>query len=618
MNACWEDILEINVASSEEYYRWERNQDHLVFKSDKNLVVNCRQFLKICQQLQRENVYLVTIVANDERYLIDGCFKLYYVFSHAIEDQFLILEYPLQKHDSIEYQELGEPLLRYLLEGRSYPSLRLVFGAAESFEREILDFFDLAAVVIDSTLETSNPIISFAEPYSEAIIGDFSLLNPDSRGLAPLNLGRKVEDIKEKIERSDNIQEKSEFLYPVGPIHAGVIASSQFSFHLDDEVIEDVLIQPGLKQKEIEKLFQTKFTLLDGWQMAEKISGDSAFSHSLAYCHAVEALGHIQVPVQANLVRGLFLELERLYNHIGNCALLANDVGFSMQASEMEVIREYLLRLNAELTGHRFLRGVNRPGGIILPSNQEEGITRFLVNNIVRKVSQNRYASLSELVEKFRELGEFLLNAPSFREKALNSGILGKDQTLKLGTTGLVARASGIIHRDFRVHHPFGIYQQEPELQRVVDLLTHFRYSKDSEKVRVAGDVFSRLHMRLYEVKTSLRVIQEILERIEITSPEGLIETHIYEMLRRTENFEYALGYVESWQGDIVYWIMKDRFNKIFRCKVRDPSFLNLSALQLAVVRNDPAQPNVASTHLQDFPFINKSFNLSFSDYDLL
>jgi formate hydrogenlyase subunit 5 len=70
---------------------------------------------------------------------------------------------------------------------------------------------------------------------------------------------------------------------------------------------------------------------------------------------------------------------------------------------------------------------------------------------------------------------------------------------------------------------------------------------------------------------------------------------------------QLAIGYTESWRGEIVYWLMVDPAGQIYRCKVRDPSMLNWPALEEAVRGN----------YLSDFPLINKSFNLSYAGNDL-
>jgi len=108
-----------------------------------------------------------------------------------------------------------------------------------------------------------------------------------------------------------------------------------------------------------------------------------------------------------------------------------------------------------------------------------------------------------------------------------------------------------------------------------------------------------------------------MLEKLEICPDDELIEPHTEEAIRAARNFEFALGYVEGWRGDIVYWLMKDRFNKIFRCKVRDPSFLNWPALRVAVIPDDKTQADTTGNIMPDFPVTNKSFHLAFSGHDL-
>ncbi len=623
MNPCWEDILDADFEHWEERYRWELNQDHLVFKSNKGLFSDYHQLCQICQRLQKQSAHLVTIVANDERHLEDECFKLYYVFSHNVEDHFLILEYSLHEYTIPEHLPPDHALSRYLLQGRTYPSIRKIFAGATSFEREIFDLFGLTTFVADPSNDSRIEAVSSTIPLSETVPSGFLLHAAYPPHLAPLEASKKVGDIQKEIERySAPIKDVSngkahEVVLPVGPIHAGIIEAGRFSFHIAGEVMDDVDIQLGFKHKGIEKLFQTKFSLLDGWQLAEKVSGDSSFSHSLAYCHAVEALTRIEVPQKAIWLRGLFLELERLYNHIADSAALAHDVAFDLVSSEIAVIREYLVRLNAELTGHRLLRGINRPGGIVLPPDRTEAIDHQYIDSITSKVSRKRFRTFNDLIEEFRELGELLLRTSAFRDRTINTGTLKKDQALELGATGLVARASGIEQRDFRVNHPFGIYQFEPHLQETIDLRAHIQHKEGLKRLRMSGDVFSRLEMRLHEVNTSFRVIQHILTRLEITPADTLMEQYIEEAIRRAENFDFALGYVEGWRGDIVYWVMKDRFNRIFRCKVRDPSFLNWPALRVAVMPDDPTQPDATGNILPDFPIINKSFNLSYSGHDL-
>src|SRR2546421_9187350 len=214
MNSCWEDVFHSDIGDWDERYLWEFNQDHLVFKrGKKDLREDYQKLREICQRLREKSAYLVTAVASDERFLEDECFKLYYVFSHEIDDHFLILEYPF-----CEYVLPEHPFSKHLLEGRAYPSIRKVFAAAIPFEREIFDLFDLAAVDIEA------PFDFLAETASSG----FLLHESYPPSLAPLQVGKSMEAIREQIRTTVPIGEfdgkkPDEVLLPVGPIHAGII-----------------------------------------------------------------------------------------------------------------------------------------------------------------------------------------------------------------------------------------------------------------------------------------------------------------------------------------------------------------------------------------------------------
>src|SRR5262249_25444723 len=98
--------------------------------------------------------------------------------------------------------------------------------------------------------------------------------------------------------------------------------------------------------------------------VAESIAGDTAVGHGLAYCTAFEALAGIEVPLRAQVLRGLALELERLANHVGDLGALANDVGYLPGASWFGRLRGEFLNLLMELSGNRFGRSLLSPGGV--------------------------------------------------------------------------------------------------------------------------------------------------------------------------------------------------------------------------------------------------------------
>jgi Ni,Fe-hydrogenase III large subunit len=403
---------------------------------------------------------------------------------------------------------------------------------------------------------------------------------------------------------------EGEWLLPVGPIHAGVIEPGRFLFRLAGEFIEEVGLRLGYTHKGIERLFQTNHTLDDGWRLAEHVAGDSAFAHSLAYCQAAEALADAHPPREADLLRGLFLELERVANHIGDCAALAHDVAYDIVAMELTALREQMMQLSTRLTGHRFLRGVNYPGGVTLPQPLDV--------DDVRRVFRDVAPSFAGFASQLAQL-------PAFRSRLQWMGILSEQEARRLGVTGLAARASGV-RRDFRLQHPSGIYRDDA-VQRLVE--GGLPPAGDSIQAReaTAGDALARFLARVREVGSSARIVEYILAQWELLDPALRNEREFSRRIRfKPElNFEFGLGCVEGWRGDVVYWLMQDKFGRIFRCQVRDPSVLNWPGLKVAVDRHplDRAYrerhkqaPAFAEIILADFPIVNKSFNLSYSGND--
>ncbi len=150
----------------------------------------------------------------------------------------------------------------------------------------------------------------------------------------------------------------------VGPVHAGIIEPGHFRFQSHGEQVFHLEISLGYQHRGAER------TLIGGpnkrtIHTMETVAGDTSIGHTMAYCHAVEALAGCQVPLRAEVLRGISLELERLANHTGDLGALANDVGFLPTASYCGRLRGDFLNLTALLCGSRFGRGMLRPGRVV-------------------------------------------------------------------------------------------------------------------------------------------------------------------------------------------------------------------------------------------------------------
>ncbi len=570
--------------------RRDTNELHFITEDGDDVV-------KLAKWAKEEGFYLCTMVANDERFLEDHVFKLYYVFS-ASDGKLVIIEHPLT-----------DPKYPF-----NYASISKYFSSVIPLEKEALDLFGLSP--IDNTMNQG-----------------FVLHDPYPPDLFPLRPRRSMPDIIKRIEENKTQVSKSESIplpegvlsLPVGPIHAGIIEAGQFRFLIAGEIVEDLELRLGYKHRGIEKLFQTQYSLEEGWKLAERISGDSSFAHSMAYCQAVESLAGMEPGASALHWRGLFLEMERLHNHIGDVAAMVHDMAFDLAASRIAVLREKSMQLNADLGGHRLLRNINRPGGVELTRspNLSEASDR-----------------VRELTDQFLSLGKLVLEMPACRNRMIMTGVLSLEQATELGATGLVARASGLGKHDFRLRHAKGVYAARPEMLAEINATIEsgedgaLRDSNGSAspttsrraqvlKEELRGDVFARLAFRIAEVETSARIIEILLRSLTDFESKQLHEvTPLVESLRRIASFEFGLGYVEGWRGDIMYWVMKGPGNTIFRCKVRDPSLFNWPALVSAVILKDQqsleeGRSSLLENLLADFPLINKSFNLSCSGNDL-
>ena len=350
---------------------------------------------------------------------------------------------------------------------------------------------------------------------------------------------------------------------PVGPVHAGLIEPGHFRFSVVGETILNLKARLWYVHKGIEKLFESR-DIRSGVELAERISGDAAVAHSLAFCQAVEDAYNCQVPDQGLALRAVLLELERLYNHVADIGALGNDVGFGVVHAHAQRLRERLLRLNAEATGHRLLRGAIHPGG----------------------ATAGQLPTPGDLADIGRDLDEIVAAAlanSTVVDRFTGTAVLRAEEAAGIGVVGPAARASGLPF-DARLAHP-----------PADDL-----YNGLTVAVRQTGDVMARFQVRVEEAGSSLAFLQRLLPRIEPGAPTSV-------PLPVSGAARSGVGIVEGWRGALVHRVEVDEQGRLTRVKVVDPSFLNWPALPVAL----------ADTIVPDFPLANKSFNLSYAGNDL-
>jgi Ni,Fe-hydrogenase III large subunit/Ni,Fe-hydrogenase III component G len=362
-----------------------------------------------------------------------------------------------------------------------------------------------------------------------------------------------------------NVEGAGVYEIPVGPVHAGLIEPGHFRFSVVGETIVRLKARLWYVHKGIEKLFEGR-EAADGLELAERISGDTAVGHSLAYCRAVEDALGIEVSEAATRIRVMLLALERLYNHISDIGALCNDVGHSILNAHALRIKEALLRINQDTTGHRLLRGGVHIGGATLRHVPDPAALRRIGADIGDVV--NLALANSLVAERFT-----------------GTAILTAEQAHEIGTLGYVARASGITT-------DLGIEKPSRDNESHHDLI---------ETAKPIGDVMARFHQRVTEIQAAMRLLDELIPTLAADPPDRLRPP-----LARVRKVS-GVGVSEGWRGTIVHRVELGPDYTITRNKIVDPSFFNWPALPVALT----------NTIVPDFPLANKSFNLSYAGNDL-
>ncbi|PKL52608.1 MAG: hypothetical protein CVV37_00370 [Nitrospira bacterium HGW-Nitrospira-1] len=370
----------------------------------------------------------------------------------------------------------------------------------------------------------------------------------------------------------DWIKAEGEGVYeiPVGPVHAGIIEPGHFRFQAVGETIINLEERLGYVHKGIEKRFES-MRWEDGFRLAGRVSGDTTVAHSIAYCMALESMTGCALTERAHWLRAIFLERERIANHLGDIGAICNDAAFAFMLYQMMRLKEMVLRTNLKLFGHRFIMDKVVPGGVVV--------------DIDEKGKQEMLAELDYLAKDFDRLVDIYRENPSIEDRVRDTGVLKPEKARELCVVGIVARASGL-NLDCRIYHPFPPYDQHDRIELDVP-------------VPITGDVYARVKVRIGEVRESIRIIRLMLEDLpagRLTSPVTLPSAECA-----------GFSAVEGWRGEIIYWLQAGPKGEVNRCMVRDPSSVNWLGLEQAIHGNI----------VPDFPLCNKSFNQSYSGHDL-
>ncbi|MEJ2345698.1 MAG: NADH-quinone oxidoreductase subunit C [Gammaproteobacteria bacterium] len=354
---------------------------------------------------------------------------------------------------------------------------------------------------------------------------------------------------------------------PVGPVHAGTIEPGHFRIQAVGEEVLSLETRLGYVHKGVEKIAVGRGPDALA-RLAGRVSGDATVAHTWAACQAMERAVACTVPPRAVMLRALLCERERVANHLGDIGAVCNDVGFAFANVQCARLREQWQRRSRELFGHRFMMDVVVPGGVSLDLAAEQTGQLRADHDALRRA----------IVPLFDVIGDH----PSLDDRLLGTGRLSADDARALGCTGYVGKASGQAF-DVRRDCAYAPYDNvTPEVP-----------------VKTEGDVAARVAVRMEEVRTTLALMDRLLEQL----PPGPHRVP----LPQPPAGAAGIGSVESWRGEVFTFVRFDDQGRVARFFPRDPSWFTWPALERLIDGNI----------VPDFPVCNKSVNASYSGSDL-
>jgi Ni,Fe-hydrogenase III large subunit len=342
-----------------------------------------------------------------------------------------------------------------------------------------------------------------------------------------------------------------------------VIESGHFRFHLVGDRILHLDARLFYKHRGLERAAEGHRPD-EGLAFAQRACAACAVSNSVAYAHAWEDALGLAPTNELSRIRTILLELERLWSHLNDIAAICAGVGFAAGNNSFAALTERARRLNAALTGHRFLFDTVRVGGSEVSLNGAQ-------------VGQAREELEAIRGDSRRAWRELLFNG-SFQDRLPDVGVVSAADAQALGAVGPAARASGLPVDARTASNRLAYDDFQPVALR-----------------RTAGDVQARLEQRAVE----LLQIFDILD--------GLLDGPVNPSSAVAGESEAAIGIgiVESPRGATLC-VVERTGDRIARLHLRTGSYANWPIVAHAAAGN----------LLPDFPLINKSFELCYACAD--
>jgi len=350
----------------------------------------------------------------------------------------------------------------------------------------------------------------------------------------------------------------------LGPQHPSTHGVFRMTVTLDGETITRLEPVMGYLHRNHEKIGERN-QYLGNMPYTDRLDYISSMANNLSYAITVEKMMKQEVPERAEYIRVLMVELTRLVNHFWLIGFLLNDLGaFFTPALYAILERELILDLFEATAGSRMMCNYMRFGGVaydlppyvggpaVKPGDRGRNLeTMQFIRDLVCERLPKAVDQLDNLLTK----NEILIS------RCKGVGVLPPDMALAYGMTGPVLRASGVPY-DLRRADPYSVYNE-------LDFDVAVRYN---------GDTYDRYLIRLDEMRQSIRILEQIVPRLEDTLGQEYWAGKRPYSFRVPKGEHY--GHAENPKGELGFHIVSDGTANPYRYHVRSPSFINLTALE--------------------------------------
>lgn len=368
------------------------------------------------------------------------------------------------------------------------------------------------------------------------------------------------------LKKKELVKKVKNFTLNFGPQHPAAHGVLRLLLELEGETVIKATPHIGLLHRGTEKLIEYKNYLL-ALPYFDRLDYVSMLSQEHSYCLAIEKLVNAKIPARAKYIRVIFAEITRILNHLLAVGCHAMDVGAMTPMLWAFEEREKLMEFYERVSGARMHAAYFRPGGV------QYDLPLGLLSDI--------YIFTEQFVTRLLEMEEMLTENRIWKQRLVDIGVVSAKDAMAWGFSGVMLRGSGL-NWDLRKSQPYEIYDQ-------IDF---------EIPVGNNGDCYDRYLIRIAEMKQSLKIISQCLEKI----PNGLIKTDdnklsppsrmemkesmealIHHFKIYTNGFSIASSetYVgtEAPKGEFGVYLISNNTNKPYRCKIKAPGFGHLQAL---------------------------------------